>query len=277
MPLISSKPLKTLPTEHFFLGNRVNSQLLCVPLQPMNRKDIELFGEIQTQLQTYCGKVLAMLVKDYPEVGISEYAKVIGIDILADYLQMTYYAYPPINRSIFIPLQYVEAEDVDGFCRVYVEKIRRDGKQMREDEFIEKAYNDLWMRFYDLFDIRMTDPEPDLDRARNKLHDLVETATYLLLMTKRKNKDPKNAQVLTEKDLPSLNAVFAMFLDWSRKDKFWSKREKSENEIAYKTKAELIALQEDIIKRIKENEYHTWEELQFAEDALEAIKNMKLP
>ena len=32
MPLISSKPLKTLPTEHFFLGNRVNSQLLCVPL-----------------------------------------------------------------------------------------------------------------------------------------------------------------------------------------------------------------------------------------------------
>lgn len=276
MPLISSKPLKTLPTKHFFLGNRVNSQLLCVPLQPMNRKDIELFGEIQTQLQTYCGKVLAMLVKDYPEVGISEFARVIGIDVLADYLQMTYYAYP-INRFIFIPLQYVEAEDVDGFCRVYAEKIRRDGKLMREDEFIEKTYNDLWMRFYDLFDIRMTDPEPDLDRARNKLHDLVETATYLLLMTKRKNKDPKNAQVLTEKDLPSLNAVFAMFLDWSRKDKFWSKREKSENEIAYKTKAELIALQEDIIKRIKENEYHTWEELQFAEDALEAIKNMKLP
>jgi hypothetical protein len=242
----------------------------------MNRKDIELFGEIQTQLQTYCGKVLAMLVKDYPEVGISEFARVIGIDVLADYLQMTYYAYP-INRFIFIPLQYVEAEDVDGFCRVYAEKIRRDGKLMREDEFIEKTYNDLWMRFYDLFDIRMTDPEPDLDRARNKLHDLVETATYLLLMTKRKNKDPKNAQVLTEKDLPSLNAVFAMFLDWSRKDKFWSKREKSENEIAYKTMAELIALQEDIIKRIKENEYHTKEELQYAEDALEAIKNMKLP
>lgn len=276
MPLISSRPLKTLPTKHFFLGNRVNSQLLCVPLQPMNRKDIKLFGEIQTRLQGYCGKVLATLVKDYPEVDISESARVIGIDVLDDYLQMTYYAYP-INRSIFIPIQYVEAEDVDGFCRVYAEKIRRDGKLMREDEFIEKTYNDLWMRFYDLFDIRMTDPEPDLDRARNKLHDLVETATYLLLMTKRKNKDPKNAQVLTEKDLPSLNAVFAMFLDWSRKDKFWSKREKSENEIAYKTKAELIALQEDIIKRIKENEYHTKEELQYAEDALEAIKNMKLP
>lgn len=276
MPLIGSKPLKTLPTKHLFQANHANSQLLSLTLYPMNRKDIELFGEIQAQLQAYCGKVLAMLVKDYPEVAISEFASVIGIDVLADYLQMTYYSYP-INRSIFIPLQYVEAEDVDGFCRVYAEKIRRDGKQMREDEFIEKAYNDLWMRFFDLFDIRMTDPEPDLDRARNKLHDLVETATYLLLMTKRKNKGPKNAEVLTEKDLPSLNAVFAMFLDWVRKDKFWSKREKSENEIAYKTKAELIALQEDIIKRIKENEYHTKEELQYAEDALEAIKNMKLP
>ncbi len=242
----------------------------------MNRKDIVLFGKIQTQLQGYCGKVLATLVKDYPEVDINEFAKVIGIDVLADYLQMTYYAYP-INRSIFILLQYVEAEDVNGFCRVYAEKIRRDGKLMREDEFVEKAYNDLWIRFFDLFDIRMTDPEPDLDRARNKLHDLVETATYLLLMTKRKDKEPKNAEVFTENELPSLNAVFAMFLDWARKDKFWSKREKSEKEIASKTKTELIALQEDIIKRIKENEYHTREELQFAEDALEAVKNMRLP
>ncbi len=80
----------------------------------MNRKDIELFEKIQTQLQGYCGKVLAMLAKDFPKVGISNFAKVIGIDILADYLQMTYYSYP-INRSIFIPLQYVEVEDVDGF------------------------------------------------------------------------------------------------------------------------------------------------------------------
>ena len=242
----------------------------------MNRKDIELFGEIQTQLQTYCGKVLAMLVKDYPEVGISEFARVIGIDVLADYLQMTYYAYP-INRSIFIPIQYVEAEDVDGFCRVYAEKIRKDGKLMREDEFIEKAYGDLWMRFFDLFDIRMTDPEPDLDRARNKLHDLVETTTFLLLMTKRKNKEPKNAEILTEKDLASLNAVFGTFIDWARKDGFWSKREKSEKEIARQAKAELIAGQEDLIRCIKDNEYHTEEEQRFAEDALEAIKNMKLP
>ena len=242
----------------------------------MNRRDIGLFGEIQSRLQAYCGKVLATLVKDYPEVDISEYARVIGMDVLADYLQMTYYDYP-INHSIFIPLQYVEAEDVIGFCRVYAEKIRKDGKMMRQDEFIEKAYNDLWMKFFELFDIRMTDPESDLDRARNKLHGLVETATYLLLMTKRKNKEPKNAEILTEKDLVSLNAVFGTFLDWARKDKFWSKREKSEKEIASKTKAELIALQEDIIKRIKENEFHTEEELRFAEDALEAIKNMKLP
>lgn len=276
MPLISSKPLKTLHTKLFFLANVVVFQILCVPLQSMNRKDIELFGEIQTQLQAYCGKVLATLVRDYPEVDISEYARVIGIDVITDYLQMTYYAYP-INRSIFIPLQYVEAEDVDGFYRVYAEKIRRDGKLMREDEFIEKAYNNLWMSFFDLFDIRMTDPEPDLDRAKNKLHDLVETTTYLLLMTKRKNKEPNNAEVFTEKELPSLNAVFAIFLDWARKDKFWSKREKSEKEIASKIKAGLIALQEDIIKRIKENEYHTKEDLQFAEDTLEAINNMKLP
>lgn len=75
----------------------------------MNRKDIELFGKIQNRLQGYCGKVLATLVKDYPEVDICEFAKVIGIDILAEYLQMTYYAYP-INRSIYIPLQYVEGE-----------------------------------------------------------------------------------------------------------------------------------------------------------------------
>ena len=274
--LIGSKLSKTLFTKHLFPSNYANSQLLSLILYPMNRKDIELFGEIQTRLQGYCGKVLATLVKDYPEVDLCEYARVIGIDILAEYLQMTYYAYP-INRSIFIPLQYVEAEDVNGFCKVYAEKIRKDGKLMREDEFVEKAYNDLWMKFFELFDIRMTDSEADLDRARNKLHGLVETATYLLLMTKRKNKVSKNSEILTEKDLASLNAVFGTFIDWARKDKFWSKREKSEEEIASKTKAELLTLQEDLIKRIKENGYYTEEELQFAEDALEAIKNMKLP
>ena len=261
---------------HLFLSGHANSQLLSLTLYPMNRKDIELFGKIQNRLQGYCGKVLATLVKDYPEVDICEYAKVIGIDVLSEYLQMTYYAYP-INRSIFIPLQYVEAEDVDGFCRVYAEKIRKDGKLMREDEFVEKTYSDLWMKFFKLFEIRMTDPESDLDRARNKLHDLIETATYLLLMTKRKNKEPKNAEILTDKELASLNAVFGTFIDWARKDKFWSKREKSEKEIACQTKAELIACQEALIRRIKENGYYTEEELQFAEDALEAIKNMRLP
>ena len=55
----------------------------------MNRKDIELFGEIQTRLQGYCGKILATLVRDYPEADICEYGKVIGIDVLDDYLQMT--------------------------------------------------------------------------------------------------------------------------------------------------------------------------------------------
>ena len=216
-----------------------------------------------------------MLVKDYPEAGISDLARVIGIDVLEGYLQMTYSNYP-INRSIFIPLQYVEAEDVGGFCEVYAEKIRRYGKMMRQDEFVEKAYNDLWMKFFELFDIRMTDPESDLDRARNKLHSLVETTTFFLLMAKRKEKESKDAEVFTEKELSSLNAVFGMFLDWAREDRFWSKREKSEKEIARQAKAELIAGQEDLIRCIKDNEYHTEEELRFAENALEAIKHMKL-
>jgi len=275
MPLISSKPLKTLPTEHFFMAKCVNSQLLSVPLQPMNRKDIKLFGEIQTRLQGYCGKVLATLVKDYPEVDISESARVIGIDVLDDYLQMTYYAYP-INRSIFIPLQYVEAEDVNGFCQVYAEKIRKDGRLMREDEFVDKGYQDLWVKFYELFDVRMTDSDEDLDRARLKLHGLLEAMADVLLIKKQKDSG-KDTEVFTEKELPSLHSAFASYLEWARSDKFWSKRAKSDEEIARQTKAELIESQEDLIKRIKENEYHTEEELQFAEDALAALKKMRLP
>ena len=38
----------------------------------MERKELLLFGEIQARLQDYCGKVLATLVKNFPEVGISE-------------------------------------------------------------------------------------------------------------------------------------------------------------------------------------------------------------
>lgn len=242
----------------------------------MNRKDIKLFGKLQTQLQGYCANVLETLVKDYPEVGISEFAKVVGIDILAELLQLTYSSYP-CDRYIFIPLKYVETEDVDGFCKMYAEKIRRDGKMLRKEEFIEKAYHNHWMKFFELFDIRMTDSEEDLDRARNKMHGLIETTTYLLLMAKRKSKEPKDAEVFTEKELPSLNAVFGIFLDWAREDKFWSKREKSEKEIASQTKAELIASQEELIKHISENKYHTEDELRFAEDALVAIKKMRLP
>ena len=242
----------------------------------MNRKDIELFGEIQTRLQGYCANVLATFVKDHPEVGISELAKVVGIDIHAELLQLTYSDYP-CDRSIFIPLLYVETEDVDGFCKMYAEKIRRDGKMMRQDEFIEKAYHNHWMKFGELFDIRMTDSEEELDRARNKMRGLIETATFMLLMAKRKEKEPKNAEVFTEKEQSSLNAVFGIFLDWAREDKFWSKRGKSEMEIASHTKAELIASQEELIKRIRENKYHTEDELRFAEDALVAIKKMRLP
>ena len=67
MQLICSKPLKTLSTKHFFYANSINFQLLSVPLQPMNRTDVELSRAIQSRLQGYCGKVLAMLVNDYRE------------------------------------------------------------------------------------------------------------------------------------------------------------------------------------------------------------------
>ena len=165
----------------------------------MERKELLLFGEIQARLQDYCGKVLATLVKNFPEVGISECERVVGIDILDELLQLTYTSFP-YNRSFFIPLHYVEAEDVDGFCRVYAEKIRKYGKMMREDEFIEKVYHNHWMKFYELFDIRMTDSEENLDRARDKLHGLIETMTYVLLLAKKKEKTGDNAEIFTEKE-----------------------------------------------------------------------------
>lgn len=240
----------------------------------MERKDIELFGEIQTCLQDYCRKVLATFVKDFPEVGISEFDRIVGIDILGELLQLTYTSFP-YNRSIFIPIQYIEAEDVDGFCSVYAEKIRKYGKTMREDEFIEKAYHNHWMKFYELFDIRMTDSEEDLDRARNKLHGLIETMTYVLLLAKKKEKTGDNAEIFTEKELPSLNVALINFLEWARADRFWATREKDYMQRAKELKAELIVGQEELIQRIKENEYHTEEELRMAETALEAIKKSK--
>ena len=237
----------------------------------MNRKDIELFGEIQAQLQAYCGKVLAMLVKDYPEVDISESARVIGIDVIADYLQITYYAYP-INRSIFIPLQYVEAEDVDSFCKVLAEKVRKEGKMLTQDELIEKAYHQQWKRFYEIFDVKMADSEADLDRARNKMHELIETMTYVVQLAKRQGQTDKKAEYFTEKDLPQLNGTFIQFLEWAKADPFWAAREKSERQRAAEFKAEMLKEQKETIRLIKECENRTKEELQIAETVLENIK-----
>ena len=131
----------------------------------MNRKDIETFVEIQNRLHTYSKNVLTTLGKDYPECGISDIA--------------TYSSYPCV-LPLYIPLQYVETEDVEGFCKAYAEKVRKEGKMLSQEEFIEKAYHNQWMRFYELFDVQMTDREADLDRARNKLHGLIETMTYVL-------------------------------------------------------------------------------------------------
>ena len=60
----------------------------------MNRKDIETFVEIQNRLHTYSKNVLSTLGKDYPECGISDIARVIGLDVIGDYLQLTYSSYP---------------------------------------------------------------------------------------------------------------------------------------------------------------------------------------
>ena len=60
----------------------------------MNRKDIETFAAIQNHLYEYCKNVLTTLAKDYPECGISDIARVVGVDVIDKYLQITYWATP---------------------------------------------------------------------------------------------------------------------------------------------------------------------------------------
>ena len=237
----------------------------------MNRKDIETFAAIQNHLYEYCKNVLTTLAKDYPECGISDIARVVGIDVIDKYLQLTYSGYP-CNLPLYIPLQYVEAEDVDGFCKAFAEKVRKEGKMLTQDEFIEKAYHQQWMRFYELFDIQMTDSEEDLDRARNKLHDLIETMTYVLLTAKRQGKTDNVAGFFTEKELPQLNGVLVQFLEWAKADPFWSTRQKSERQRLAEFKAEMLKEQEETIRLIKECENRAEEELQIAQKVLENIK-----
>jgi hypothetical protein len=237
----------------------------------MNRKDIETFAAIQNRLYEYCKNVLTTLAKDYPECGISDIARVVGIDVIDKYLQLTYSGYP-CNLPLYIPLQYVEAEDVDGFCKAFAEKVWKEGKMLTQDEFIEKAYHQQWMRFYELFDIQMTDSEEDLDRARNKLHDLIETMTYVVQLAKRQGKTDNVAGFFTEKELPQLNGALVQFLEWAKADPFWSTRQKSERQRVAEFKAEMLKEQEETIRLIKECENRAEEELQIAQKVLENIK-----
>jgi len=227
----------------------------------MRREDIKVFSEIQTRLYEYCRNILNTLANRYPEVAINELASVTSISVIGDYLKMTYSSYP-IDRPLFIPLQYVEAEDVDGFCKIHAEKVRKYGKMMRKDELIERAYHEQWMKFYELFDVRMSDSEADLDKARNKLHSLIEAMVFVLACSKHQEDEDRRAEIFTEKELPLLNEALVQFLEWARADKFWSKKEKSDKVRAKEVKAELIATQKEIIKFIEESEYHTDENLQ---------------
>jgi hypothetical protein len=211
------------------------------------------------------------LAKDYPEVGISDTARPVAIDVIDKYLQVTYSSYP-CNLPLFIPLKYVETEDMDGFCKAHAEKVRREGKMLSKDDFIEKAYHQQWMRFYELFKIQMTDNEEDLDRARNKLRDLIETMTYVLLTAKQQGKTDNVAGFFTEKELPQLNGVLVQFLEWAKADPFWSTRQKSERQRAAEFKAEMLKAQKETIRLIEECETRAKEELQIAQTVLESIK-----
>ncbi len=236
----------------------------------MKKKDIETYKKIQIQLNDFCQKVLSTFISEFPEVGISDMAEPKGFEIIGEYLKMIYVTY--LNEQpIFIPLHYVEAEDVSGFCKYYADDFRKKGRMMRDYEFIEAAFRKQWKGFYDLFDIRMTDSQEDLDRARNMMHQLIESVTFILFMN-RKETDGKEGKIFREFELPSLNIAFTKFVEWARTDPFWSKREKSDEQRKQELKDELIASQIEIIEQIKQNEYHTDEELKLAEKALEHMK-----
>lgn len=237
----------------------------------MNRKDIETFVEIQNRLHTYSKNVLTTMGKYYPECGISDIARVIGLDVIGDYLQLTYSSYPCV-LPLYIPLQYVETEDVEGFCKAHAEKVRKEGKLLSQEYFIEKAYHNQWMRFYELFDVQMTDSEADLDRARKKLHGLIETMTYVLQQAKQQGKADKKADYFTEKELPQLNGTFIQFLEWAKSDEFWSVRKKDERQRATEIRAEMLKEQKEIIRLIKECEHRAEEELQIALTVLHNIE-----
>ena len=161
---------------------------------------------------------------------------------------------------------------MEGFCMAHAEKVRKEGKLLSQEEFIEKAYHNQWMRFYELFDVQMTDSEADLDRARKKLHGLIETMTYVLQQAKQQGKTDKKAEYFTEKELPQLNGTFIQFLEWAKSDEFWSVRKKDERQRAAEIKAEMLKEQKETIRLIKECEHRAEEELQIAQTVLNNIE-----
>jgi hypothetical protein len=130
------------------------------------------------------------------------------------------------------------------------------------------------MKFYELFDIRMTDNETDLDRARNKLHGLIESMAYVLQLAKQQGATDSEAESFTEKELPQLNGAFVKFIEWAKADPFWSTREKIERQRFADIKAELLEEQKEVIKLIQECENRAKKELQLAKNILDDIKTL---
>ena len=118
----------------------------------------------------------------------------------------------------------------------------------------------------------MTDREADLDRARNKLHGLIETMTYVLQQAKQQGKTDKKAEYFTERELPQLNGTFIQFLEWAKSDEFRSVRKKDERQRTAEINAEMLKEQKEIIRLIKECEHRAEEELQIAQTVLNNIE-----
>ena len=240
----------------------------------MNRKDIELYGMIQQQMKTYCDTVLELLIKDYPTIGISEFSRIVSIDVVKDYINLTYSSNSH-NRSIKIPIEFVVNEDAIGFCKYYSDIIKKYGKKLTKSELEELVLRRHW----DVFNKLFYNPFPpenqrDIERAHSKLQGMIEAMTFVLTMCKDRNEDDSSFDIFTEKDYFFYSSILIQFLDWAKKDDYWSQRVCYNKEICKDIKADFIVGQEEIIKLIKESENHTEGELSLAEKALEDIKKL---
>lgn len=236
----------------------------------MDRKDIETFNEIQKRLNTYCKSVLKTLAEKYPEVGIKESATVKYMELMDDFVVL-YYSVFNGERALFIPLEYVETENVDSFCYSQAMKVRKHGKMMTEDEFKERAFFNHWIEFCKLFDIDHADDDK-LDIVRNLLKDRIDTITTFYIKDKRKDGTKANAEIFTEDELPFLNFCLVNVIQIIKREEFWSLRER---DYADQLSKELLDKQIELIEQIKQDKNHTDSELRAAELVLESIKEMK--